>query len=159
MFFLQFGASWKEVEYAIIINHVPHWMAVISELSHFCLPQENLVNNDYWSTVTFLIWEGHFHCVFFSSFVKMLYAQHDYSLGRSSFPFLCVCSFTSTDTFIIFMLKKCLMILVIAYRIFFTLHPHRIKFEKFCHHVPPKFYFLKHRSGFSDFLIVLLNTM
>lgn len=85
-FFLQFGASWKEVEYAIIINHVPHWMAVISELSHFCLPQENLVNNDYWSTVTFLIWEGHFHCVFFFFFCKNVVCTTWLQFGEEFFP-------------------------------------------------------------------------
>lgn len=77
----------------------------------------------------------------------MLYAQHNYSLGRSSFPFLCVCSFTSTDAF---MLNKCL-ILVIAYRIFLhSTPPYRVgeALPCFCH---PNFLFLKHRSGFSDF--------
>lgn len=33
MFFLQFGALWKEVEYAIIINHVPiEWLSFLNFL-------------------------------------------------------------------------------------------------------------------------------
>lgn len=131
----------------------PHWMAVISELHHFCFPGENPIdtNNDYHVLINCYLFDmgrAFSLCYYFFSFVKMLYAQHNYSLGRSSFPFLCVCSFTSTDAF---MLNKCL-ILVIAYRIFLhSTPPYRVWEALPCFTYHPNFLFLKHRSGFSDF--------
>lgn len=121
--------------------------------SSFLLSWRKSYRYQYWLScidqlLPFWYGKGIFIVLLFFSFVKMLYAQHNYSLGRSSFPFLCVCSFTSTDAF---MLNKCL-ILVIAYRIFLhSTPPYRYGEALPCFTYHPNFLFLKHRSGFSDF--------
>lgn len=121
----------------------PHWMAVISELHHFCFPGENPIdtNNDYHVLINcYLFWygKGIFIVLLFFSFVKMLYAQHNYSLGRSSFPFLCV----------VHSLAPMLSCWTNVW--FWWLHtesfytaPHRIEAEKLCHvsHTTRIFYF------------------
>lgn len=120
-------------------------MAVISELHNFCFPGENAIdtNNDYHVLINCYLFDmgrAFSLCYYFISFVKMLYAQHNYSLGRSSFPFLCVCSFTSTDAF---MLNKCFDFGDCIQNLF-TQHPTvSSRRSSAMFHIPPKFFIFK----------------